>query len=401
MIPTPYEFEFCNERVIFESNPIQPREIPAKKMFPIRAIALDISGECNMHCIYCAERATLPPRLPMSKETLRQVITTVFHWFPKDVKVSIHLGSGEPLLQPDLVHEIGVQAQKLAKINQNTLELFLTTNGTLLNETICNWLVADGWHVKISLDGNAQIHNHNRGPETYAIIEKYVRFFAKTLPEKFSTTSVLCHGTDPSEVFNSIASLGVKRIEIVPVVAESPSPFLLQKDDITNYRTFISNYVKRIAKGEKVPVLIGFIKKLQRVMGLGNSRISCGAGRNFFTIAADKAIYPCFRFVGLEKFQLGHLHDGLNEKLTFQFQTDTGKPYNLYETCTTCWAAPICGGPCFASAWLLSQEIGEAPVSYCEQIKADSEAAIWLHQKLYKKNPEKLVNLLGISIDEY
>ena len=397
----PYHFKFCDKKVTFNSESIQPKEIPDKKLFKISEASLDVSGTCNMNCNYCAEKMTLPLRSPISKEMLPEMIDIIFQWFSTSKKISIRIGSGEPLLQSKVVHEIGTRSRFLAQKSNQSLDLFLTTNGTLLNDSICKWLIDDNWNVKISLDGSAQIHNQNRGAGTFEKIEKYIRLFAITIPEKFSTTSVLYHGIDPSDVFDNIAALGVKQIEMVPVAAESASSFLLLEEDVEKYRIFITNYVKRLSRGDSLPTLLRFLKKIQRVLGLRTSRVYCGAGRNFLIIGADGLIYPCYRFLGLERFQIGSVTEGINEKSLFNFQSNVAKPYDKHEKCRICWAAPLCGGACFANTALLYSKDGEPPSTYCQLIKAESEAAIWLVQKLRKKNPERLIDILGLHLNNY
>ncbi len=67
------------------------------------------------------------------------------------------------------------------------------------------------------------------GEGTYHTIKTAVNQLAKDMPERFSTTSVLCHGTDPKDVFYAIASMGVKRIEMVPIAAKKGSKFALRQ----------------------------------------------------------------------------------------------------------------------------------------------------------------------------
>lgn len=356
-----------------------------------------------MRCIYCAESSTQPKRKPMSQKVVQKALDALFGWAPEKSEVSIHLGSGEPLLTPDAVYEIGWRAQKMAKDQNRRLSLYLTTNGTLLTEDICDWLIEDEWNVKVSLDGTVKIHDKNRkdaqGRGTYHKIIGYVEELARKIPEKFSTTSVLCRGTDPAGVFYGIAALGVRRIEFVPVAGEYPSSLILNEKDVAAYRKFLSGYVQRIAEGESLPHLIRVVKRVQRVLGFGNSKVACGAGRNFLSVGPDGVLYPCFRFIGVEQYQLGTL-DSIDRNLLHGFMVKGGRPYDQREACTQCWAAPLCGGPCFACAELLFYKNGEPSPDYCGMMTADCEAAIWLVQALREEDPERLVEFIGITLED-
>ena len=393
-----YQFDYVDSHVVFDPSVVEPP--PLEQTFPITSLALDVSGNCNMKCVYCAENSTMPHRNVMSQQVLDKALHCLFTSSYKG-KLSIHLGSGEPLLTPGAVFNIGKKARTLAQEGARDLSLHITTNGTLLNEDICTWLVQDGWRIKVSVDGPKSIHDLNRrdrqGKATYARIEKYVQTLA-SIPG-FSTTSVFCHNTNPADIFYGIASLKVKNIEIVPVAQEYPSSLCLTDEDINLYRKFLSDYVQKIAKGESLPLLTRFVKKLQRVLGFGNSYVPCGAGRSFFAVAPDGSLYPCFRFVGIDRYNLGTLDTGVDTERAHEFQVHGGRPYNK-RACTTCWAAPLCGGPCFACAELLFYKNGEPSPDYCAMVKADCEAALWLAQTLRKEDPERLVTFLGIHVGE-
>ena len=119
------------------------------------------------------------------------------------------------------VKAVGKLARRMAKKNNRDLSLFLTTNGTLLDARIIRWLVADGWEVKVSLDGpRERYHDRFRtdgmGCGTYDRIERHVRTLSRKIPERFSTTSVLCKGSRPG------ANLPCNRRDRRPRHGETP-----------------------------------------------------------------------------------------------------------------------------------------------------------------------------------
>ena len=398
---TPNSFKILGRQITFNSQIVEPPNID-ESLFPKPcSLALDISGSCNLKCVYCAENSTMPKREAMKIETLNLSVDSIFDWSENKNGVSIHLGSGEPLLNSKLIQALDKRARKRANERHQPLSLYLTTNGTLLNDQITKLLIAGNWNVKISIDGDQATHDSQRttktGEGTYHTIQAAVSHFAKQIPETFSTTSVLCHGTDPKDVFYAIASMGVSSIEIVPIAVLEASKFALRQNDFDAYRTFIFDYSQRIAKGEHLPVNIRFHKRLLKVLGYGNSRVPCGAGRTFFAAGPHGDIYPCFRFIGLPKYRLGDL-SGISSERVKWFTASTGRPYDQRTECQKCWAAPLCGGPCYACADLFGS--GSALPSYCEIVRIESEAALWLSDYLREKNNERLVELMGIKVQE-
>lgn len=365
------------------------------------SLALDISGSCNLNCIYCAESSTLPKREPMQLKTLNQAIDAIFEWSDKENGISFHLGSGEPLLNPEILRALDRKARIRAEENNQPLALYLTTNGTLLDDELVKFLVEGDWNVKISIDGNQVIHDHQRvdktGKGTYLKILPFVTKLSKQIPNRFSTTSVLCHGTNPRDVFYTLASLGVRRIELVPIAVKEGSKLALRKKDFEAYRTFLFDYAQRLAKGEDLPVNIRFHGRLLKTLGYNNSRVPCGAGRTFFAVGPKGDIYPCFRFVGLSKYELGNL-SGISPERAKWFRSHSGLSYEQRTQCRDCWAAPLCGGACYACADLIGSD---APLpSYCKIVRIESEAALWLATYLRDNNPERLIKLMGIEIND-
>ena len=394
-------FKTLGRQITFNPEIVAPPIID-ERLFPRPcSLALDISGSCNLKCVYCAENSTMPKREPMDMKTLNLSVDSIFNWSENKNGVSIHLGSGEPLLNASLLRTLDKKARKLASERHQPLSLYLTTNGTLLNNQIIKLLITGNWNVKISIDGDQATHDRQRksktGEGTFLAIQPALSHLVKQMPESFSTTSVLCHGTDPKDVFYAIASMGVGSIEIVPIAVAKESKFALRQNDFDVYRTFIFEYAQRIAKGEQLPVNIRFHKRLLKALGYGNSRVPCGAGRTFYAVGPQGDIYPCFRFVGLSKYRLGDL-SGISSERVKWFTASSGRTYDQRIECQRCWAASLCGGPCYACADLFGS--GSALASYCEIVRIESEAALWLASDLREKNIERLVEFMGIKVQE-
>ena len=394
-----HEFCFLDRKLSFNPAAVQPKA-ESHVVSYINSMALDVSGNCNLRCTYCAESATLPVRREMPRQLIDLALCKLFSWSPPGTAISIHLGSGEPLLQTESVLEIGQRANKLAKDQNHPLSLHLTTNGTMLNDSIVQDLINGGWNIKVSVDGSEAVHDRHRldknGNGTFRKIEGYVKFMSMKIPESFSTTSVICRSVDPSQVFFDIASMGVRRIELVPVAVPSSSTLSLTVEDMLAYREFITNYAKRLAAGEDLPIHIRFQKRLQKVLGYNNSSIPCGAGRNFLAVGPNGNLYPCFRFVGLKDYSLGDLRSGPLRASVQKFVQEPGRSYTE-RVCSDCWAGPICGGPCFACSELLWK--GNPSPDYCSMVRCEGEAAIWLASVLREENPHRLLELIGVPLE--
>ena len=382
----------------FDPEDIAPSPLQERN-WRITSLALDLSGRCNLACRYCAESATQPARRPyMTEDILDKAINLLVKDQNPGAYKSIRLGSGEPMLAKPLLRRIEQRLLKMHTAGRLIQQVFITTNGTLLDSETRDWLLKTGWNVKISLDGPAAVHDRWRittqGRPTYKIVAAAAADLAMRMPDRFSVSAVLCKDNDPAKVFNGIAKLGVQRIELVPACHPDAS-ILPDEQDIYRYRSFVLEYADRLIVGNKrLPKLVRVVNAARRVMGYDVKRIVCGAGRTFLGVGPDGLLYPCFRFIGVRAFCLGSLIKGLSPQALEKFRHDTGMPYERRKDCRDCWAAPMCGGPCFAEAELMGPGGGRPFGLHCNYVKADAEAAIALIQGMRRRNPEQLLELL-------
>jgi uncharacterized protein len=115
----------------------------------------------------------------------------------------------------------------------------------------------------------------------------------------------------------------------------------------------------------------------------------CGVCRNFFTIAANGAIYSCHRFVGRADWKIGNVEIGFTEKKTIQLFLD-----NYVENkskCKECWARHWCGGECPFNSFIFSKDIKYPNPFYCNKLKFSLKEAIFLYSSLPKRLRKKFV----------
>lgn len=393
------QLSVMGREIAFDPELIYPLPLDEEAFPDISSLAIDISGSCNLNCTYCAESMTLPKRAPMDKEVLVRSIEMLFKSSSSGASLSIVFGSGEPLLQPELVKLAGKLARRLARKTNRRLSLFLTTNGTLLDSQITKWLIDDAWEVKVSLDGPREIHDRFRrdsnGRGTFDRIRRQVINLLKKIPERVSTTAVLCKGSDPEQIYNEIAGLGVRTIELVPLAIHKDSPFIPGETEVEKYREFIFSYAERAVKSGDMPVITRFQTRLKRVMGIGNRQVACWAGRRFFAAGPDGSLYPCYRFIGLEEFRLGGIREGICNEALKRFTINGARPSSERAQCAKCWVSPLCDGPCFACTELIGS--GSPLPGFCEMMIADCEAVLWLAETLRDREPERLCRLAGIE----
>jgi uncharacterized protein len=131
--------------------------------FPgVSDLSLDMSGSCNMGCTYCFEKPIHSRIGAMAEETVMASVDFFFRQNAAACRVALHFGSGEPLIQFELLKKIVAAAEGRAAISGQKLGFDLTTNATLVTEERTIFLREHGFNVRVSCDGPRRIHNRFR-----------------------------------------------------------------------------------------------------------------------------------------------------------------------------------------------------------------------------------------------
>ncbi|MDJ0763544.1 MAG: radical SAM protein [Myxococcota bacterium] len=374
----------------------RPTRVP---QMALTSLALDVSGGCNLRCRYCAEQASQPQRRPMEDGLISEAIRLLGNNCPEGSRGSVRLGSGEPLLALPQLRRLEAEIEAC----KASLDVFLTTNGMLVDDTTADWLAATDWRLKVSLDGPPDIHNAWRvdasGKATFAHVSAAVQRLVDRCADRVSATAVLCRRAQPKVVFDSIAALGVRRIELV-CVATNDKEILLSAEDVLAYHGFVQQYADTLigADLETQPMLVGFEEAARRAMGYANTDLPCGAGRTLAGVDADGALYPCFRFVGLEAYRLGYLRSGLEPQLQHRFCNSVGCATGQRQPCQDCWAQSLCGGPCFSVAAFFGPGAHAPSSLHCAIQLANARAAVKYVTRQREIDAAALLPLLPIEI---
>ena len=371
------------------------------KKWRMCSLALDVSGQCNLRCSYCAESATMPRRKSMSARLLSRALRFLFMNLPRNAAPSLRFGSGEPLLAAPLLEQSAIESRQLSdEFHLAPPQFFLTTNGTLLDRKMLRLFTSPEWHVKVSLDGPPHLHDVHRkyadGRETSREAVDAVRKLYDAIGDRLSITAVLSPGADPAEVFEFCESLKVAQIELLPV-AKAAASSSFTSNDLQRYRMFIAGYARDLARGRRRSMLSRFSNMIPRTMGFGLQRYRCGAGRSLYAAGPDGGLYPCFRMVGVRDFRVGEVSSKMDENALSRFRNTTGRSFLKRSACRSCWARGLCNGPCFAVTGLMQLEPGNDSIQ-CAYTRIDATEAIKLVSTLQKSSPRRLLNYLPVDL---
>lgn len=185
---------------------------------------------CNLDCKYCfyLEKESLFPageRFKMRPEVLEAYIRD-FIAAQRGPVVSFAWQGGEPTLAGvDFFRNVIALQRKYA--NGRQIENALQTNGTLLNEEWCRFLVDENFLVGISIDGPEALHDAGRvdkaGRSSYRQVMRGIEL-ARKYKVEFNTLTVVssANAHEPLKVYKFLRDIGSTYLQFIPLVEQVP-----------------------------------------------------------------------------------------------------------------------------------------------------------------------------------
>ncbi len=159
----------------------------------------------------------------MTDETLENYIRQIIESHQSS-EVTIAWQGGEPTLMGVDFYRKAIQFQEKYRKPGMTFENTMQTNGTLIDETWCEFFKENNFLIGISLDGPAHLHDAHRvdkgGKPTFDRVMKGVRLLQKYGVEYNVLVAVNSINADhPREVYEFLRDeVGAKWIQFIPVV---------------------------------------------------------------------------------------------------------------------------------------------------------------------------------------
>lgn len=339
----------------------------------IQQLTLQVTQQCNLRCEYCAYSGNYKSNRThsnqrMSLEIAKKAIDFFMERNGELADVTIGFYGGEPLLEFELIKQCVEYAKSLTEGKR--IRFIMTTNGTLLSDSVVDYLVENNFLLSISLDGSKAEHDVNRkfinSKGSFDIIIDNINKIKKKYPgfnknitilttvnphidlscvlEFFSTDEIF---SDKMIIFNSLRETGLK---------QEP--------------TYDKNYY-RVRNYEYIKMLFSLVGKLDQkyvsplvlrsrsslhqkhrhihshdeVQSIAHQGGPCKLGVRRLFVRVDGVLFPCERVSEvLDYYKIGTLSEGfdINRIKTI---LNIGK---LTESeCINCWKlrhCSICAG---------------------------------------------------------
>ena len=138
--------------------------IPLKKVAEVSILKIQLGLSCNYSCDYCSQRFVERPK-ETSKKDIEEFMAKLENLsFDEERGLKIELWGGEPLVYWKTIKPLVAALKARFASWKNPPKFSMITNGSILTEEICYWLIKNDFDVAISHDGPGQ---HTRGPDPF------------------------------------------------------------------------------------------------------------------------------------------------------------------------------------------------------------------------------------------
>lgn len=364
---------------------------------------LMLTDQCNLRCSYCFINNNMPHDYEcrsMNLSTAKKAIDIYFEnisrnpiVFKKSTK-TIFLYGGEPLLNFNMIKKCVEYIEKVYKNEVMEMgkkfRLSLITNGTLIDESIANFLAKHkNISIGISLDGNKDTNDQKRkyqgGSGTF---ENIMRGFSLLRKAGCNNISISCtvdnHNTDN---LKSLLDLNEK----YEFAAINMNIVLDTEKEMVGKK-----YMKKASKNlldyfalarEKGVYEDRIMRKLKAFISNKIHAFDCQATGNQIVCSPDGQIGLCHEGIGAKNFFFASINEDFdfhNNPLVKEWNTRS--PLNMPQ-CFDCSAIGLCGGGCTYGAWLRNGSIWSVDNRFCAHSLLTLEWLIWdLYKQILKSS---------------
>ncbi|MFZ3171139.1 MAG: nif11-like peptide radical SAM maturase [Carboxydocellales bacterium] len=336
---------------------VKDPEKPKKEPFPITGMALFLTQSCNLKCIYCyGEGGSYGTGGSLDEKTALQSVDWLIEQSRKVIKINIVFFGGEPFLNFPLMKTVVKYAQQRVNELGKKVKFHLTTNATLLNDEIISFLKEHNVNAMISLDGPKEIQDRQRpfvnGKGSYDVIVPKIKKLLAVLPETRGH-AVIADATDPLIVKEALKEIGFLNITTAIMSASLFDEKLgelkpeREMNQLLNLMELEAEEWLNHTKNRATKALLDLASTGHLYEGIvfmlhnRKKHYPCQAGLGFVGVSCAGDVYPCQRFVGLDKYKLGSVFTQNLDRDSYH-----KSPRTYIKECGSCFAQYYCAGGC-------------------------------------------------------
>lgn len=332
---------------------------------------------CNFHCWYCYEKHL--PDSRMSENVLNRVKLFISGKLHDENINHLELGffGGEPFLFfNEVVLPIIEHSASICDCNNKDLHIHFTTNGSLLNRNIIEFLSRFNCGFQITLDGGKKHHDKTRffknGEGSYASIIENIKLLAHYKIMTIVRINYTSNNIDSiTEILNDFGNF---HYELRPFIQFDFQRVWQDRLCLNDETDIIANVFRKKTQNLGFHILSNYIENNVRNSCYGDKINHCLInfdGKVFGCTARDFTIDNELGFID-EKGNIEYYAEKLKERHSSKFSKSI---------CKSCRIAPLCGGGCKQRAYE-GRVMGTCTFNYSEEDKDNIIFSIFEHSYL-------------------
>lgn len=362
---------------------------------------LIVTERCNIRCKYCVFSGNYHNQRKhgtqnMSFEVAKKAIDRFFETQKEKIKNNaLHrplLGfyGGEPLMNFELIKKATRYAKEVFKDN---ISFLLTSNGTIMNEEIADFLIDNKFFLSISLNGEKEEHDRLRvyedGKGTYNKVIKSLNFLREKDKNYYNKYITLIGCYDWKTNFESInrfcmnEEAGLPKITRLSMISDFFTDWYekFTKEEkekfISEKRKMEDMFLEQLTNGEKISPVLKLMfsgvmfEVLNRVENIPFTNMhppfmpysgSCVPGSKI-AISPNGEIHCCEKINGTRAF--GNVEEGIDEEAIMEMLEEY---YNVMApVCSKCPIKRLCP-ICFTACLDKNGQFTRSQIGDCSKV---------------------------------
>lgn len=338
-----------------------------------------LTEKCNLACQYCfsgssSDRADMP--LEIGYDAIDKVLE-----LPTD-SLLLKFDGGEPLLRSDnfvkLVNYVVNRVRGMGR--EVAVGIQLTTNGTLVDNDIAQYLKENQILVNVSLDGPEILNDKSRifpnGKSTYRAIIAGIEKLREYEVDFNLLAVVNKHNCEePEEILKHFTELGVEsvRFNLVYRIGRASTRWEdigASSEEYFRFLKFALDYLGNTRAFCELTLSAMMRNLFTRTRDFRCLRSPCGAGFDHIAIDAKGDIYPCGAYrLNTQETIMGNIREV--EALETAFLKNpiveemSNRIVGSIDECKKCFFRHLCEGGCTLSAYVRHGNL-YSPSALCE-----------------------------------